>query len=178
MTDRVLDMAFEALRGEGPGVASLPATPEAGPVVAAVWQRGNFGAVLTVRRWKNGTLVYDAVPCYRDDDWRASAHGGADLPAESYRSLEPEPTTVLAWLGETGTTFEIDSDEEWCTIPFTMLIGYAADEVSQVRVSTPAETYDQPVYHPPGLVIVGVSDNQPVDITPLDHQGEPITQPS
>lgn len=168
MVDRTVETAFETLRGALPGAVAPPGTSDEGPVAMAGWRRAGFGAVLVVRRWRNGQLAYDVVPGRRDHDgdWESSAYGGSSL-GESLGAVRG----AVEWFADHVSL--LYDDEE--SIELRMLVGAVAPEVRSVRVRTAdGDRYDHPVHHPPGLVVIGAVDAEPVVLTALDSRQRPL----
>jgi hypothetical protein len=166
MADRTWDLVSETLRGALPDAVALPSTSDEGPVAVAGWRRAGFGAVLVVRRWRNGALAYDVVPGRRDSDgeWESSAYGGSAL-AETGGIRG-----TVEWFADHVTEF--DGDEP---VMLRMLVGEAAANVCGLRVRTAdGGQYEQPVHHPSGLVVIGVVGADPVLVTALDSRRRPL----
>jgi hypothetical protein len=157
--------------GDGSLLDALPAagyrTDEPG-LFLAEGLAVNFGAVLVVRRWGNGQLAYDVVPGRRDPDggWESAAYGGSSL-GESLGAVRG----AVEWFADHVT--QLHDDEE--SIVLRMLVGAVAPEVRSVRVRTAdGDQYDHPVHHPPGLVVIGAVDAEPVVLTALDSRQRPL----
>jgi hypothetical protein len=156
-------LAFATLRAGPPTTVDLPRLPGEARAVAG-WRRGDLGVVLVVRRWRNGALAYDVVPCLLDDgEWTTSAYGGANLDDRAARR------DTVEWFAEYETTIERRRGSQ----PLHMLVGMAGADVHSLRVRHAGhQPDDQSVHHPPGLVVVGAT--RPAEVVALDVRGRSL----
>ena len=158
--------------GLGPVPDDLPWDGSTVPVACATWEP--FGAVLFVRRWRNGqwdsdTAITDRAP---DGRWNLpnGCGGSAWLDTGLTRPAAGEP---LVWLGSSASGLPAPDG----TYPEVVAHrGVASRAVETLRVEQAGVTRIEPVESSAGAVLVLGDADLPIEVVALDAGGHPLDQ--
>jgi hypothetical protein len=144
------------------------------PVARATW--GEFGAVLFVRRWRNGQWDCDTAVTRRDRNGRwlePSGYGGGPwIETGLRRPGRGWDGYPIVWMGSAGRDLERDDGE------YDFIVGYraaAATTVAAVQVEQAEVSYTTQVASSAGAVIVLAYGDGPAKLSALDASGAVVT---
>lgn len=147
---------------------------EPGQVVpVARWVRGRGGAVVFLRRWRDGSWHADCAVTSigSDGHWRPAYHWGGGPSSDPFDRYEADATgEPVAWIG--GVEEKIP-DEAGVV---RLALGVASPKVSaiEIRRETGELVELVEVPNPYGLFALGVLDSDEYVLTPLDEGGQPF----
>jgi hypothetical protein len=140
------------------------------PVARATW--GDFGAVLFVRRWRNGQWDCDTAVTRRDRNGKwlePSGYGGGPwIETGLRRPAAGWDGFPIVWMGSAGCDLERDDGE------YDFIVGYraaAAATVAAVRVEQGDVNYTAQIASSAGAVIVLAYGDRPARLSALDATG-------
>ena len=177
MADVIPGWTVRVLEG---GLPTAPEHLEPGrthPV--AVWRGRRAGAVLFVRRLRNGRYDSECAITERDEDGRwvepwAWGGGGWVNPAPRLRPGDGWDGEPVLWMGESTTALE-NEDGSWTEV--VVAEGIAARRVAALRVEAAGGVEVFPVDGDSGAFLVGVEVRGTVRVVPLDARGDALGEP-